>query len=389
MFSEKHYDVPYKNLPNYTNLIYNCFQTTTLSKKIYHNNFLLCLIITKEKIDDMIYSDITFEKSIQLASKYYVVVKLNLNCKNGTITNKILSSNTSLWCIIYESDDKLKMNIYIDAKLYGEMTEYIRLNIYKLTYDLSNMVKTKYNLNSLCFGYYYHINYYEKKSIAYNYNKYVGYLQQTAHKKFSQKMQLYSTNDILRIGIIIHFNVIPMVMSRYVCQNVHNLTIYYPENIQERTSKRIKYSFYLNYLFNNNELPNDVYNKQKKIACGLRYKPEIQMIPQFLQQLQNYLTTDLHIINKLVNQISIIHYFNNTNLTEEIYASIGPHYEDDMFDYVVAVYLGKPSSLSINLKYNTSNGDFSVELPVNSVIEFKSYKSIHFSIIFMFCKIIL
>eukprot|EP01083_Nonionella_stella_P158030 513760_1 len=86
-------------------------------------------------------------------------------------------------------------------------------------------------------------------------------------------------------------------------------------------------------------------NVSKKVARGVRIIPN-----SHLQEIHQFAANDYH----------------------GNYSSINPHCESDRFSHLYSVSIGEESALSVNLKLNSSDGDYQLELPHGGILDLDS-----------------
>ena len=382
MWNDRKFNKSLYNLNNFFYIFTKPIKTVFLSKKIMHNNWHISDIIINKTIDTFPYQLKSLKKSINLLkiNNYFLLAKLEFDTNLNFITNLSQKKKINIYVAGYCSSDNFQIYMLINGTSFNQLEIKNKLNIYKIAYDLQIQIKQIHiNLNHFSYGFYFQ-PLFIKKNCIYDKTKYQlkYYLLETIEKQFLYKMNKYTKKEkILPLGIINYINVISQYWIKKIKKKV-KLCKLNKYAIQEESKNRIKYTYGFSYIYNNQKLFNTtykkkIYNKQIKLAAGIRYHPAIQEIPNWLKSLQSYLTDEIKIIDKNVNinQISIIDYFNETN--KNVFVGLGPHAENNKFDYLVAVYIGENAQMAINLLWNTSNGEYSIELPANSVLVCDSY----------------
>ena len=358
-------------LLNYSNYV---FETIFIKQNVIENNLILSNIITGQTVDNFMYHKQYLQNSIEYINNTntkYGITKIYYDTINEQISN-IKKCNFSIMYLTYfKIENNIKMNMLFNANVWYKSKLVDRINIYKFVYNLiyylekNLMIKFK----SKTFGYMFkpirNVNY-SKKQIQF-------YLKNRKNKPLLQSMLPFLYKKKMNIGIYLYENIISENLKNKIKYSILS-DINNPNYIQDKTKNRVKLVFGYNYVFFNNFFKNnrEIWDAEEKIANGIRYHRNYAKIPNYLENIVLYLKK-LNIISKkqIINQISIVHYFNCTNKTL-IYESIGPHNERNKFDFVCALYFGISSELSINLKWNKVHGEYCIHLPSNCCIVFDS-----------------
>ena len=268
-----------------------------------------------------------------------------------------------------------------------------RLWFHQLSRHLSELAfKYKYIVGN-CFYYYryvskyYRINNIKYCHITYDPNKPLKSIQQY-YSTFDKSQILQQQNAALPpnfkltsidkigsidkahafyIGLSLTDNVITLYWKNKIFRNVYEwVTGSVPSGIHaDPTNNRWKFFLYYWYVYPKKGVSTAEYNRQCKIAGGLR-KIDNHFIPDWIHELITFLKNKNFIKSDLeINQIGINYYFNQ-NEDKSGYSCISPHFEHNKFKYVYSVSIysdpQKQSFISFNLMKGTHNGDIKIPL---------------------------
>ena len=367
------------HMQNFRYYIYNIkFLSTFVSKTIISNNLQLSRIILNNDQMNYVFREIFLYEIIHEINKQknkFGLTKIYYNISRNVLAKNVNQNALLMFLTYYLVDNQLKMNLLINGCKWKTLQSKQKLNIYKFVYDLTCIFKSISNIKykMFTFGYIFkplittincEYTKFKKKSF---------YLMNTNNKPLLPSMKKYIRKNKLHLGIDIYCSVITNNMEKYIMQYLVSDF----ENkcyIQEKTPTRIKLTYGFNYVFYNSFFKHNPvqWKKEKKIANGIRYDEHRSKIPDYFNSIIMYLKKKNIIPKKQnINQVSVIRYYNDNN-AEYIFESIGCHNERNKFDYVCGLYLGKNSTLSVNLKWNKVHGEYCIDLPIRSCAVFDS-----------------
>ena len=307
---------------------------------------------------------------------------------------------------------KYFFKLFVHSSIVKQLSDEQMYLIYKLGFDMSQELKKKYNiqLSNWQFGFYYvnkrqFIHQFDKQwdynGITQNvnieiYRDYVDYKQQikpiesidnflndgTKSKKYfdEQSGRFYHGSWRYKHAMT---QIIATQTYAKAMQAFDNEPNYWHV---ERSLTRYKGYAIMNYFWNskrsavNKNLSEAEKRQAEKVAGGLRYflkDPRERKIPTFINSL-------IPCVKRIgawddqyeIGQTAANVYFCEKNSTKPVYAELGPHFEDQKFEFLVGIYINSSDAIktgcAINLKANVGNGVVLVETEHLDIIRWDS-----------------